>query len=194
MSRRTTSIGLLVLALVLVVAALAGCGGDTDKANAAIGAANAHITTYNKLDGEIADLMGQMDALSGGKDDAQKGKDLSDKITAKIAERAKVIAGMKTEFGKIGSMDVSEDLKTYASQQVEIADMRAKVDAKMGEVAAKLSSLFSAAVTGKIDQAMVTKLTAEVDTLTKQLDTMQAQADEKEAASEKFFNDKGLGK
>jgi hypothetical protein len=192
---RIGSVRTITVALVAMLAAtaLAGCSDDTGKANASIDAANVKITEFNKLDTEIADVMGQIDSLGESEAEFAKGVELIDQATAKLVKRSAAMDAAKAEFTKIGSMDVSKELKTYATQQEDLAKAQATLDAKVSEMLGKLKEMFNGAAAGTMDEATATKLGAELDALSGELDALQKQIDDKQAASEKYFKDKALG-
>ncbi len=190
---KARAISALLLALILAAAMLVGCSGDIDQANEAISAANEHISEFNRLDGEITETFGQIEAFGGDDADLQASLDLCDEVNAMLARREQAIAGMKSEFDKIRTLDVSDGIKTYAAQQTEIAELRGQVDAKAKELVDTLAELIRAAMDDTLDEELLSSISDRIDTLSSEGEALQAELDEKEAASAQYFIDEGLG-
>ncbi|TDB37969.1 MAG: hypothetical protein D9V44_07940 [Actinobacteria bacterium] len=189
---RTTKLVALVLAGVLLFA-LAGCGDQTKDANAAIAAANEQSKKYTELDNQISTLMDQAMAVDMTAEGVKPGIEAFDQASAKFEERKAVIAAIKAEFEKIATYDVSAETKTYASQQVEIADLLGKMDDLGLELIASTKSLYELVQSGSQDAAKAEELSKAIDATSAKLTEIDAQVTEKQAASDKYFIDAGLG-
>ncbi len=189
---RMTKLVALALAGVLLFA-LAGCGDQTKDANAAIAAANEQSEKYTALDNEISTLMDQAMAVDMTADGVKPGIEAFNQASAKFEERKAVIAAIKAEFEKIAGYDVSEETKTYASQQVEIATLLGQMDDLGLELIASTKALYELVESGSQDGAKAEEYSKAIDTTSAKLTEIDAQVTEKQAASDKYFIDAGLG-
>lgn len=188
---RTTKIAALALAVVLLFA-LAGCD-QTKDANAAISAANEQSQKYTALDNEISALMDQASAVDMTPEGVKPGIEAIDQAAAKFEERKTVIASVKAEFEKIAGYKVSDKIKTYAKQQVEIATLLGQMDDLGLKLIADTKSLYQLIESGSSDAEKAAALSTAIDETSKQLSDLNATVTEKQAASDKYFIDSGLG-
>ncbi len=190
---RTVRIVATALAVVLVFA-LAGCGDQTKDANATIAAANEQSKKYTALDNEISTLMDQVTTVDMTPDGVKPGIEAIDQAAAKFEERKTVIAEVKAEFEKIAGYKVSDGIKTYAKQQVEIADLLGQMDELGLKVLADTKALYQLIESGSSDADKAATLSQSISDTSQQLSDLDQQVTEKQAASEKYFTDAGLGK
>lgn len=189
---RMTKLVALMLAGVLLFA-LAGCGDQTKDANAAIAAANEQSKKYTELDNQISTLMDEAMAVDMTAEGVKPGIEAFDQASAKFEERKAVIAAIKAEFEKIAGYKVSEETKTYAAQQVEIATLLGQMDDLGLELIASTKSLYELVQSGSQDAAKAEELSKAIDDTSAKLTEIDAQVTEKQAASDKYFIDAGLG-
>ncbi|PKQ38272.1 MAG: hypothetical protein CVT59_03345 [Actinobacteria bacterium HGW-Actinobacteria-1] len=189
---RMTKLVALMLAGVLLFA-LAGCGDQTKDANAAIAAANEQSKRYTELDNQISTLMDQAMAVDMTAEGVKPGIAAFDEASAKFEERKTVIAAIKAEFEKIAGYKVSEETKKYASQQVEIATLLGQMDDLGLELIASTKSLYELVQSGSQDAAKAEELSKAIDDTSAKLTEIDAQVTEKQAASDQYFIDAGLG-
>lgn len=191
MSRVTKSVASALLGM-LLLGGVVGCIDQTADANAAINAANAQAQTYSALDAEITSLMDEAGAVDFTPEGATAGIEKIDEAVAKFEERKTVIAAIKAEFGKIADMDVDETIKTYAAQQVEIADLLAQMDDLGVKMLADTKSLYELIASGSTDTARAEELSKAVEATAAELEALDAKVTEKQAASDKYFEDNNL--
>ncbi|MHB1342137.1 MAG: hypothetical protein ACYC77_03865 [Coriobacteriia bacterium] len=192
MSRFTKIVASVVLGA-LLLGGVVGCVDQTADANAAIEAANVQAQAYSALDSEITALMDEAGAVDFTPEGVVAGIASIDAATAKFEERTAVIAAIKAEFAKIADMDVDETIKTYAAQQVEVADLLAQMDALGITMLADTKSLYELIKSGSTDTVKAEELSAAVEATAAQLEELDAQVTEKQAASDKYFEDNRLG-
>ncbi len=185
-----------LIAVVLAAGLLFGMAGcdQTKDANAAIQAANAKAKEYTALDTEISALMDDASAVDMTPDGVKPGIEALDAASAKFEERKVVIAAVKAEFEKIAGYDVSDQIKTYAAQQVEIADILGQMDDLGIELIAKTKALYGLIESSSTDADKADELSTAIEDISQQLTDLDAQVTEKESASDTYFNDQGLGK
>lgn len=188
----STKVVAVVLTAVMVFA-LAGCGDQTKDANAAISAANEQSKKYTALDNEISALMDQASAVDMTSEGVKPGIEAIDKATGMFGERKAVIATVKAEFEKIAGYRVRDEIKTYAKQQVEIADMLGQMDDLGVQLIAKTKALYQLIESKSTDTAKAEELSKSIDDTSKLLSDLDARVTQKQAASEKYFIDAGLG-
>lgn len=191
MTRMTRLVALMLAGVLLF--ALAGCGDQTKDANAAIAAANEQSKKYTELDNQISTLMDQAMAVDMTAEGVKPGIEAFDQASAKFEERKAVITAIKAEFEKIAGYKVSEETKTYASQQVEIANLLGQMDDLGLELIASTKSLYELVQSGSQDAAKAEELSKAIDDTSAKLTEIDAQVTEKQAASDKYFIDAGLG-
>lgn len=189
---RSTKVVAVMLAAVMVFA-LAGCGDQTKDANAAISAANEQSKKYTALDNAISALMDQASAVDMTSEGVKPGIIAIDQATAKFEQRKVVIAAVKAEFEKIAGLKVSDEIKTYAKQQVEIATMLGQMDDLGVQLISKTKALYQLIESKSTESAKAEELSKSIDDTSKQLSDLDAKVTEKQAASEKYFIDAGLG-
>ncbi|MCE5192020.1 MAG: hypothetical protein LLG08_09735 [Actinomycetia bacterium] len=190
---RSTKVVVVMLTAVMVFT-LAGCGDQTKDANAAISAANEQSKKYTALDNEISALMDQASAVDMTSEGVKPGIEAIDKATATFGERKAVIATVKAEFEKIAGYKVRDEIKTYAKQQVEITDMLGQMDDLGVQLIAKTKALYQLIESKSTDTAKAEELSKSIDDTSKLLSDLDAKVTEKQAASEKYFIDAGLGR
>lgn len=190
-----------VLLAAVFVFGMAGCD-QTGDANAAISAANTKSQKYTALDDEISVLLDDASAVSMTPEGVLPGIEALDAASAKYAERKVVIGEIKAEFEKIASYKVSDEIKTYATQQVEIAGLLAQMDdlgIKLIADTKTFYELIKAGSSGTSDEAMdadaakAEELSAAIEETSAKLTELDALVTEKEQASDKYFTDQGLG-
>lgn len=178
----------LVLALIAVSVAAVGCGGQIDEANAAIDAANAKVTEYNKLDGELTALMDEAGALGSEDADFKRGVELADEIIAKLAEQDATIEACKAEYDKIGALDVDDEVKQYAKMQTEAANKQLEASALFKALAEDMRELNSQVVSGKATEKSTNDLADAIDAKLQELDTLSAEIEELEKAASDYYD------
>ena len=190
-----------VLLACVFVLGMVGCD-QTGDANAAISAANTKSEKYTALDDEMSVLLDDASAVSMTPEGVQPGIEALDEAAAKYAERKVVIGEIKAEFEKIASYKVSEEIKTYASQQVEIAGLLAQMDdlgIKLIVDTKTFYELVKAGATSTTDEAMdadaakAEELSAAIEETSAKLTELDTLVTEKETASDTYFTDQGLG-
>ncbi len=192
MSRTSVRIALAIV-LVAVVFAVAGCLDETARANDAIRAANEAAKRYAELDERIAGLMDEAGAVDFTRDGATKGIEALDEARAALEERAVVIASMKAAFEGILGMRVSEELKTYARQQVEITDLLVEMDEAGLTIVRDMRSLYEMVAAGDADAQKADELSKAIAASTERMTQLQRAIVEKQAASEAYFEEQHLG-
>jgi len=179
---------------------MAGCD-QTGDANAAISAANTKAQAYTALDDQISVLLDEASAVSMTPEGVKPGIEALDAAAAKYEERTVVIAEIKSEFEKVASFKVSDEIKTYATQQVEIAGLLAEMD----ELGIKLIAdtkafyqLIEKGTDGATDEAMdadaakAEELSAAIEDTSDKLMELDTKVTELETASDAYFTDQGL--
>jgi len=198
----TRSKKLLATALACVfLLTVAGCD-QTSDANAAISAANVKAKAYTALDDEISVLLDDASAVSMTAEGVKPGIEALDAASAKYEERKVVIAEIKAEFEKIAAFKVSDEIKTYAKQQVEISDLLAQMDDLGIKLIADTKTFYQLIETqgaSTTDDAMdadadkAEALSAAIEETSAKLTELDALVTDKEKASDKYFTDQGLG-
>jgi chromosome segregation ATPase len=117
-----------------------------------------------------------------------------DEASAKFAERKKIIGQIKAEFQKIESYDVADEIKTYATQQVEIAELLGQMDDFGIKLIADTKSLYELIKADSDDTAKVNELSTSIAEVSQQLSDLDSQVTEKQTASDAYFIDSGLGR
>ncbi|KAF0209452.1 MAG: hypothetical protein Q8S43_01270 [Actinomycetota bacterium] len=189
---RSTKLLIAALAVVLLFG-VSGCD-QTKDANAAIEAANVQAQAYTELDNQISTLMDDASAVTMTPAGVKPGIAALDAATAKFEERKVVIAAVKAEFEKIGAYDVKEQVKEYAKQQVEIANLLGQIDDLGIKLIADTKALYGMIESGSTDGAKAEALSTAIEDTSQKLTDLDAQVTEKESASSKYFTDQGLGK
>lgn len=199
MTRSKKLIAVLLACVFLL--SMAGCD-QTGDANAAISAANTKSEKYTALDDEISVLLDDASAVSMTPEGVQPGIEALDAASAKYAERKVVIGEVKAEFEKIASYKVSDEIKTYAKQQVEIAALLAQMDdlgLKLIADTKAFYELVKAGAASTTDEAMdadaakAEELSAAIEDTSAKLTELDTLVTGKETASDKYFTDQGLG-
>jgi len=183
---------LACLALVLCLGMI-GCADQTDEANALIDQANAATDESNRLDGLMTELMAKVEQIDPTAKNARDAQPLLTEVEAKLSETQKNAERTLLLWDKILALDVSDELKTYAAQQKEIAKLQVALSAAVGDMVVKLKVLYDPDQTGKLSQADFDKLAAELDGLVAKADEIDSQMSEKQGASDQYFKDNGLG-
>ncbi len=189
---RTTKLVAIALAVVMLFA-LTGCGDQTKDANAAIEAANEQSDKYTALDNEISALMDEASMADLTPEGVKPGIEAFKQANAKFEERKAVIAAIKSNFEKIEAYKVSDEIKTYAKQQAEIATMLGEMDELGMQLVADTLALYELIETNSDDTARAEELAKSVDVTSQKLTEIDAQVTEKQTASDKYFVDNGLG-
>jgi uncharacterized lipoprotein YehR (DUF1307 family) len=189
---RSMRLAAALLAIVMVFA-IAGCD-QTKEANAAIEAANAKAKEYTALDETISKLMDEASAVSMTPEGVKPGIGALDAATAEFEKRKVIIAAVKAEFEKIDAYDVSEAKKTYAKQQVEIADLLGQMDDLGIQLIADTKALYQLIESGSTDATRAEELSAAIEATSQKLTDLDKTVAEKESASDTYFTDQGLGK
>ncbi|PKQ19615.1 MAG: hypothetical protein CVT66_09215 [Actinobacteria bacterium HGW-Actinobacteria-6] len=189
---RITKIVAVMLACVLVLG-IAGCD-QTKDANAAISVANGLSQEYAALDEKIATLMDEASTAEMTPAGVVPGIAALDEASAKFAERKKIIGQIKAEFQKIESYDVADEIKTYATQQVEIAELLGQMDDFGIKLIADTKSLYELIKADSDDTAKVNELSTSIAEVSQQLSDLDSQVTEKQTASDAYFIDSGLGR
>jgi len=185
---------LILLALLTLAPALSGCSSDqTDEANAAIDRSNQAVERAILLDRQAADKLEEVLGAEPAKANAAETLARIGEIEADVAAIAEELGIMKSEFGSIREMDVSEELKTYASQQIEIAEMQEESNDLMSEMLGVLRELHTAAAAGEITRTQWSTALDSVDKLLGEAEALDVRIEEKASESERYFDENGLG-
>lgn len=184
----------LIAAMLAVLAlfGLAGCD-QTRAANEAISAANELAEKYAALDNEIAALMDEATTADMTPEGVKPGIEAIDAAAAKFEERKAITEAVRAEFMKIAGYDVKPEVKEYAAQQVEIAEMLGQMDDLGLELIASTKALYQLIESGSTDANAASELSIAIEESSSKLTELDKQVTEKQAASEKYFIDSGLG-
>ncbi|MCE5204176.1 MAG: hypothetical protein LLG24_08210 [Actinomycetia bacterium] len=177
----------------LLAVSVAGCGDQTAEANAAIEAANKQAQTYMTLDKEITVLMDKAGSVDFTPEGVKPGIEAIDEALAKLAERKTVVANMKAEYAKIESMDVREEIKTYAKQQLEIADIFGEMDELGTKMLTDTKTLYQMVEADSSDSAKAQELAEAIEETSAMIKELGNELREKQAESDKYFEDNNLG-
>jgi hypothetical protein len=201
--------------LLVLLWAVAGCGGQTaaDKpatpeATATSQAADQADEARSRLIAEWDLLVAQTQALLDENDalETQMG-DALDKVNAidfaggNAADAPPILADVRADLGqlkknsesimvlwdKASELDVGEEYTTYAGQQKEIEGLQIKMYAVANDLIAKLAYMFGQI--GKATPAEIDKLNGELSGVMAKGDKLQSRIDEKKQESEKYAND-----
>ncbi|MBI5231182.1 MAG: hypothetical protein HY876_03340 [Coriobacteriales bacterium] len=179
----------MVIALALA-GSLVACGGQTDEANAAIDRANAQIEKYNQRDGEISDLMQELLALGDSPEDAKKGVDVSAQVIEKIGEQKEAMKAAQAEYVKIGTLEVSDEIKTYAQMQLGIAEKQLESDTVAESIAADSKELFPLVQSNRKDRVRsIAKLNESIDKNLDRLNALQQETQTLQQEADKYFQE-----
>lgn len=89
---------------------------------------------------------------------------------------------------------MSEEIKTYAKQQVETTDLLGQMDGLGIKLIADTKALYKMIESGSTDATKAKELSTSIEDTSEKLTELDAQVTEKESASDKYFIEQGLGK
>ncbi len=193
MPRRCRVLPACLLSVLLL--AVAGCGDQTgtdktDQATKLIDQARALAKKTSALEKQMDELwpkIGKIDPAKNATDALAK----LDDAEADYAEMTKNQESVAALYGKVAKLDVGEELRTWAGQQKEIAELSLQATAVLDEFVAKDKVLFS--LWNQLDQADREKLIQELKDLDARSLKLRTRASKMQQASEKYYKDNGLG-
>jgi len=100
---------------------------------------------------------------------------------------------MKAEYAKIESMDVREEIKTYAKQQLEIADIFGEMDELGTKMLTDTKTLYQMVEADSSDSAKAQQLAEAIEETSAMIKELGNELREKQAESDKYFEDNNLG-
>lgn len=193
MSRRWRVLSACLLSVLIL--AVAGCGDETgtdqtDQATKLIDEARALAEKTSALEKQMDELWPKIGKIDPAKDatDALAKLDDAEAGYAKITKNQKSTAAL---YGKIAKLDVGEQLRTWAGQQKEIAELSIRATAVLDEFVAKDKVLFS--LWNQLGKADREKLIQELKDLDAKSLKLRTRASTMRQASEKYYKDNGLG-
>lgn len=189
---------LVLLALLLglaTVGLLAGCGGgdQTEEANAAIDASNKAVDAANEADAEAVALFEKIGKLEPGSASTDEALKLVEEAEAAIAAKNAQVQKAADELAKIKDLEVSQDFKTYADQQIEIAKLQIQSNELLLKATAEFKKVFENAGDKSPDMKQLQQSFQTIDEVFAQADELSASIEEKAATSDAFFQEKSLG-
>lgn len=188
---------LILLALLLGIATvgvLTGCGGDqTEEANSAIDASNQAVDAANEADAEAVALFEKIGKLEPGSASTDKALKLVEEAEAAIEAKNVQVQKASDALAKIEDLDVSEDFKTYADQQIEIAKLQIQSNELLLKATAEFKRVFENAGDASPDMKRLQRSFQTIDEVFAQADELSAAIEEKAATSDAFFKEKSLG-
>lgn len=187
----------LVFALVVTVAiaaVLTGCGDQTAEANAAIEASNAAVDAANDYDQQASELFDRLSEIEPGPANTEEALGYiarsEELIAKKNAEVDKAIAELK----KIESLEVGDELKTYAKQQIAIAELQKKSGELLLAANAEFKTVYEKMDSKSPDTKLLEASFENIETIFADADELSAEIERRSRESEAFFKESGLGK
>lgn len=186
----------LAVAVVLVavmVLALTGCGGDTDKAKDYIQKAEATADEFagesEKMGASLETLMTELStAISAGTlPDGAEFKASVDEIRSSIASIYKGLQKSKVEYEKVKTLKGVDDYVAFAEIRIQQVDASSMI---FKEIAAYLDKTSAAIASGSADPA---SLGASMMDFGELMTDLTEQGDELNNKAEKLNEDKNLG-
>lgn len=185
---------LVSLLAVAVIAALGGCAGDqTPEANAAIEASNAAVQDANRSDAEAVKLFEQIGKLQPGPESTDKAVELIAKAEKSVKDKSAALDTAIGALSKIESLNVSDDFKAYARQQIELADLQKESNNLLLAAIAEFKNVFETAGSSSPDTKALQASFTKIDEVFAAAERLSKDIDKKATISDEFFQEKGLG-
>jgi hypothetical protein len=188
-----------VLAAVLIVTALtlAGCSSWLESpnkpANDAIAVANAHLKKAEAAGASVTAAAPGLDSIPYTKAGGKSALEITSKIEADLATEKEELLAAKAAMDSIASMDVAEELKTYASlestavaTQVNVIDLGVKLYTQMDKFYAALQK-------GKTTTVDTQKILDGVETIKRDITALSELAAQQSQAASDYFTEQKLG-
>lgn len=191
--RRFSRIVVVLLLAVSIGSVLTGCGDDKAAANAAIDASNAAVEKANEYDAQAVKLFDQIGSLKPGGTSSERALELIAQAEVAIKNKNAQVKVAIDELSKISSMDVTDDFKTYAKQQIELAQLQKQSNDLLLEATAEFRAVFENAASAKPNTKALDQSFAKIEEVFADADRLSTKIDEKAGASDAFFQEKRLG-
>lgn len=191
---RFMRVGAVLVALLMIAGALAGCGGDQQaEADEAMARANAAMEEWTMADQEFAALaeeFGNSDPSTP--EGIEIALSLIDEMEAKLEASTEALKKANSEMATILDLDVDEEYKTYVQMLIESNDSDLASDDKGREIVAAMRDLFTEAVKDAPDEALLNELGEKANELAAEMDELDAEARSQAEAAEAYFTEQGF--
>lgn len=177
------------LSILFVLLAAAGCVDQTRAANDAIARANAKAEEYRQIDADVSDLLDEASSVDFTPEGVAPAFALLDEARAKIEQRREVVSEIRAAFASIAALRVSDEVKTYAAQQVAIADLLAKADEQALALIEATRQFYEriAAKDAASDEAQA--LAERIITISDEIERLAETISQKRAESDAYFEE-----
>jgi hypothetical protein len=180
----------LVVVLLFTVTAYAD---ETTEANRLIAQVNALQAEVVLLDEQTVELWNKVDEIDPAAANAADALPLLADVETLDAETTRCTQFIVALLDRMADLDVSEELKTYADQQKEIAEDYLQAYALTDELITRYKVVWNPRRLSALSQAEVEALDEEIVELATRSQELLAHVGEKEQASQQYYTDSKLG-
>ena len=182
----------LLVCLLLLLGAVAGCGGQSggdraDEWNRLMDQANALIDGTIAGTTQNAELLGKVNGIDPTAKNAADALPLLADVVANLGEMKQSQESLAALCDKLAKLDVSEEDKTYARQQKEIAELNVESFALVFDMLANYEFLYSKGRT--LSQAKLEQNGKERTEIIAKYNEMYGRIGDKVQASEQYRAD-----
>jgi hypothetical protein len=181
---------LACLAVALLLPATAQAD-QTDEANRLVDQANALLEESGGFFTEINDLLTSVSQIDPAADNAADALPLLNEATDALDDMTATDESILSLAEQAAALDVSPEFSVYLGQQEEVARLSLELDGLVGALIAKQKTAYSR--WGKLSGSERDELGAEIDDLITQWNALASEMAEKQAASDEYYADKGIG-
>lgn len=184
-------IACLALSLAL---GMTGCeADDSGRAYDAMAEMSAATDRAAVLDQQAAEVLGGLGVLEPSPEDAEAALKLLGEAKKLLDEKDAELMDAEDALERVADLEIDGDLRLYAVQQQEIVSLQLEGDKAAYDLLEALEELYQAGGEGTLTDARSDELSARIDEIIAAGDAVDQQVATKVEASEKFYNDKGLG-
>lgn len=177
--------------------ALAGCASWLESpnkpANDAITVANAHLTKASAAGKSVTDAGPGLDAIPYTKKGATSALEITAKIKADLATGKEELTAAKSAMDSIAKMDVSEELKTYASMESTALASQIKVVDLGVDLYVQMDKFYVALQNGKTTTVDAQKILDGVETTKRDITALSELTAQQLQAASDYFDEQKLG-
>lgn len=178
---------LLIAVAVVIALATVGCADQTQDANRIISDMNTLIGQSNVLETDATDLIDDVNALDPTSPDASKATTMLAEISVLLEQDKANVAKVISLADELATLDVSEDIKTYALQQKEIAKLVQQGQSNTAGMVDAMTRLYDPAKSGDLTQAELDGFASELNEFIEKDEAIRDQIIAKSEASQEFF-------
>ncbi len=178
------------LAFVVLVGAV-GCSGSA--LNSAIASANTHFKNVTSLEATVQSEAASMTAQSYSKKGARAALAIAAQLSSDLSSERLELLAARSGLAQLEAMNVSAAVTEYARLEIAAIDTRVRIVDATKQVYAATSQAYAGIRDGTDSEALIAKVSGEVDTLNSTVASLTAQAASETAGAARFFTTHALG-